>query len=416
MRAWSVSGKTSLRFKLEGMSNGKNWEARIFIRSLFIWLPLFSFAQQKKDTVEVYGFILTDAGYNFNTIDPDWFDVMRPTKLPKYRNQFGTSGNYFISVRQTRLGVRSSTQTKWGELKTQFDFDLFGFGKDVGQTTIHLVNGFAQLGKFIAGQTPSTFMDTEVFPVTLDYWGPSSRIFFLNIQFRYTPVYTKKERLAIALERPGATADGTDYSNSIDIQHVKPRLPLPNLVMHYRRNWSWGHTQVAGIVKYLEWKDVSDTAVYKLSGKDIGWGITLSTVINATKRLKFKLQGELGEGSENYMADPSPDIALEANPGNTAMPAKGKALPAWGFLSFIEYEWTEKLKSSMGYSMIHIQNANLQSPDAFRKGQYGLINFRYYPVENVQAGIEYQYGKRNNFSDGFSSAGNKIQCSFKFNF
>ena len=34
-----------------------------------------------------------------------------------------------------------------GELKTQFDFDFFGFGKDAGQTTIHLVNGFGQLGK-----------------------------------------------------------------------------------------------------------------------------------------------------------------------------------------------------------------------------------------------------------------------------
>ena len=64
-------------------------------------------------------------------------------------------------------------------------------------------------------------MDTEVFPVTLDYWGPSSRIFFLNIQLRYTPVYTDKERFAIAFERPGATADGTDYSNSVDIQQCE---------------------------------------------------------------------------------------------------------------------------------------------------------------------------------------------------
>ena len=390
--------------------------ANLFIRSLLILTPVISIAQEKNNSIEVYGFILTDGGYNFNSIDPDWFDVMRPTKLPKYKNQFGSSGNYFISVRQTRLGVRSSTQTKFGELKTQFDFDFFGFGKDVGQTTIHLVNGFAQLGKFIAGQTPSTFMDTDVFPVTLDYWGPSSRIFFLNIQLRYTPVYTEKQRFAIALERPGATADGTDYSNSVDIQHVKPRLPLPNLVAHYRHIFNWGHVQVAGIAKSIQWKDISDTSQYDLSGSDIGWGFNISTVINAGSRIKFKIQGEYGEGCENYIADPSPDVGLETNPGNTIKPVKGKALPVWGFLSFAEYEWTPELKSSIGYSMLTIRNSDLQAPDAFRQGQYGLINFRYYPVQNVMMGIEYQYGRRDNFYDGFHSMGNKIQFAFKYNF
>jgi hypothetical protein len=398
------------------MSRGKICRYKLFLQSLIILFPVFSFAQISKSSFEVYGFILTEGGYNFNTIDPDWFDVMRPTKLPKYKDQFGPPGNFFFSVRQTRFGVKSSTRTSLGELKTQFDFDLFGFGKDIGQTTIHLVNGFGQLGKFLAGQTPSTFMDTEVFPVTLDYWGPSSRIFFLNIQLRYTPVFNDKERFAIALERPGSTADGTDYSNSIDIRHVKPHLPLPNLATHYRRNWNWGYTQIAALAKFVEWKDISDTSVYNLSGRDFGWGINLSTVIKAGERLRFKLQGEVGEGFQNYMADPSPDVALESDPGNTLTPVKGKALPAWGFFSFIEVDWTPKLRSSMGYSMITSRNSDLQAPDAFRKGQYGLFNLRCYPVDNVMVGIEYQYGKRNNFSDGFSSNANKIHCSFKFNF
>jgi len=402
--------------QLNKMINETRFIKRLLLPLLIVFLPLLNFAQSVENSFELYGYIQTDGGYNFNSIDPDWFDVMRPTKLPKYKNQFGPSGNFFISVRQTRFGVRSSSNTKLGMLKTQFDFDLFGFGKDAGQTTIHLVNGFGQLGKILAGQTPSTFMDTEVFPVTLDYWGPSSRIFFLNIQLRYTPINTEKERFAIALERPGATADGTDYSNSVDIQNVKPHLPLPNIVSHYRHNWNWGHTQVGGIVKNIGWKDVSDTSVYKLSGNDIGWGINLSTVINAGKKLKFKLQGETGEGFQNYTADPSPDIALQSNPGNTSAPVKGKVLPLWGFFSFAEMKWNEKLQSSFGYSMMTITNSDLQSPDAFKRGKYGLINVRYYPVDNVMMGIEYQYGKRENFSDGFYSYANKIQFSLKFNF
>ena len=400
-------------------SNGMIKEINIrtlFIRLSFILFPIFCFSQDKLGDVELYGFILTDGGYNFSSIDPDWFDVMRPTKLPKYKNEFGPSGNYFFSVRQTRFGIKSNTQTKLGLLKTQFDFDLFGFGKDAGQTTIHLVNGFGQLGKFLAGQAPSTYMDTEVFPVTLDYWGPSSRIFFLNIQVRYTPVYTEKERFAIALERPGATADGSDYSNSVDIQHIKPRLPLPNLTTHYRRAINWGYIQIGGILKAIQWKDMSDTSAYDLSGKDIGWGVNFSTVINAGEKLKFKLQGETGEGCENYLADPSPDIALEKNAGDVLRPVKGKALPVWGFFSFAEIKWNEKIQTSIGYSMVQIKNSDLQSPDAFRQGQYGLVNLRYYPVNNVSAGIEYQYGRRENFNDEFFSRASKIQFSFKFSF
>jgi hypothetical protein len=389
---------------------------KVFVLSLIILLPAFSFAQTGKTSIELYGYIQTDGGYNFNSIDPDWFDVMRPTRLPKYTNEYGPSGNIFLSIRQTRFGVKSTTQTTLGELKTQFDIDFFGFGKYVGQTTFHVVNAFGQLGKFIAGQTPSTFMDTEVFPVTLDYWGPSSRIFFLNIQLRYTPISNSKERFAVALERPGATADGTDYASSIDLSHVKPRLPLPNFATYYRHNWKWGYTQIAALVKYLQWKQTPDTLLYDLSGSDLGWGINLSTVINAGDHLKFKIQGEYGEGYENYIADISPDVALESNPGNTTSPAKGKALPAWGFFSFVEVGWTPKLKSSIGYSILNIQNTDLQAADAFRRGQYALINFRYYPFNNAMIGIEYQYGKRNNFSDGFVSTGNKIQCTFKFNF
>jgi hypothetical protein len=394
------------------MANKMNLKCQLF-RTLLLVPALIS--SQTTSYFEVYGYIQSDAGYNINSIDPNWFDVMRPTKLPKFAGEFGPDGNYFISIRQTRLGVKTSSPTSLGEFKTQFDFDLFGFGRDVGQTTIHLVNGFGQLGKFLAGQTPSAFMDTDVFPVTLDYWGPTSRIFFLNIQLRYTPVFTETERFAIALERPGATRDG-DYSNSIDIGNVRPHLPLPNLTAHYRHSGSWGHVQVSGIAKCIQWKDISDSDPYDLGGGDIGWGINVSTIIRSGKRLRFKIQGEYGEGIQNYTADPSPDVALQSNLGNASTPVKGKALPLWGFFTFSEIDWTAKLRSSVGYSMLIVKNTDLQLPDAYRKGQYGLANLRYYPADNILIGIEFQYGRRDNFSDGFHSTANKIQCTFKFSF
>jgi hypothetical protein len=99
-----------------------------------------------------------------------------------------------------------------------------------------------------------------------------------------------------------------------------------------------------------------------------------------------------------------------------AKPIKGKALPAWGFFAFMEINWLKNLSSSIGYSMLTINNTDLQVPDAFHKGQYGLMNIRWYPVTAVLLGMENQYGRCDNFNNGYCSVGNKIQCSFEYNF
>jgi hypothetical protein len=66
--------------------------------------------------------------------------------------------------------------------------------------------------------------------------------------------------------------------------------------------------------------------------------------------------------------------------------------------------------------MLKIDNSDLQSVAAFKRGQYGLINLRYEPLINLIIAAEYQYGRRDNFSDGFHSNGNKIQFSFEYLF
>jgi len=184
--------------------------------------------EEKKKTMEIYGFIMMDAGYNFDQIHPDWFDVVRPTKLPSFQNQYGTDGNFFFSVRQTRLGFKNYFETPLGELKTHFEFEMFGTGVDAGQTTIRLRHAYAELGKFGAGQYWSPFMDIDVFPNTVEYWGPTGMAFFRNVQVRYMPIQGDS-RLTIALERPGASADQGEFAGRIELASVKPRFPLPDL-------------------------------------------------------------------------------------------------------------------------------------------------------------------------------------------
>lgn len=381
--------------------------------ALLLGTGIATAADESGTTVDLYGFAMLDTGYEVNQSHPDWYDVLRPTKLPSFENEFGADGNYYASVRQSRLGVKSSTPTKFGPLKTIFEFELFGTGSDAGQTTFRLRHAWGELGHFGAGQTNSLFMDGDVFPNSIEYWGPNGMVFFRNIQLRWTPIQGDT-RLAFALERPGASADGGQYSDRVELQNVKAHFPLPDLSGQFRTGGDWGHVQIAGILRYMEWEDTLDDP-FDLSGDATGWGINLSANFNLGKTV-LRLQAVYGEGVENYMNDAPADLGVKNNFSDPVRPIEGELLPVLGLVAFLDINWSEKLTSTIGYSMLDIENSDGQAPSAFKRGDYALANVLFYPAKNVMFGPEVQWGRRENFSDGFSSDDVRIQFSVKYNF
>src|SRR4051812_7237342 len=283
--------------------------------------PLSVAAAQKsgsQSSINVYGFVMLDAGYNFDQIQPDWYDVVRTTKLPSFKNQYAPDGNTFFGVRQTRLGVKGSVPTPLGDLKTTFEFELFGTGVDAGQTTFRLRHAYGELGHFGAGQTWSPFMDIDVFPNSLEYWGPAGMVFFRNMQVRWMPIQGDT-RMTVALERPGASADQGSYAGRIELQDVKPRFPYPDLSAEYHYGQKWGYVELAGMLRRIEWKDQGGDA-FDLTGNATGWGLNLSSNVNMGKTSVLRLQAVYGEGIENYMNDAPADVGIENNPGNAIAP------------------------------------------------------------------------------------------------
>jgi len=369
---------------------------------------------QAKPSLEIYGFAMLDIGHDFKQIDPDWFDTMRVTKLPSVANQFGEDHNTFAGVRQSRLGVRSSTPTSLGALKTTFEFELFGTGVDAGQTTFRLRHAYGELGQFGAGQYWSPFMDPDVFPNSLEYWGPTGMVFFRNVQVRWMPLKGQNE-VTLAVERPGASGDPGTLGDRIELQNIKGRFPLPDFSGSYKRSEKWGYVRVAGMLREIKWDDLLQDQ-FELSGSATGWGLNFSSNLNATKNDVVRLQLVVGSGIQNYMNDSPVDVGIEANPGNAVTPIVGKPIPIIGLVAFVDHKWNDSYSSTFGYSFQDNDNTNGQTPDAFRRGNYALGNLLYYPVPNVMVGGELQWGRRENFSDGFHSDGFKLQFSFKYNF
>ena len=368
-----------------------------------------------ESTFQIYGFAMLDAGYQFKQNHPDWFDVLRVTKLPSFKNEFAPDGKVFYGVRQTRLGVKSSTPTKYGELKTQFEFELFGTGVDAGQTTFRLRHAYGELGPIGAGQYWSPFMDIDVFPNSLEYWGPTGMVFFRNVQVRWMPM-KGKNAITVALERPGASGDQGRFADRIELQGVKPKFDLPDLSGNVRFTRSWGYFQAAGMLRRIKWVDTLDDAV------DLGGQVT-SAGVNLTSNLKFskndtgRFAFTYGKGIENYMNDSPVDVGIELNPGGgPRRPIRGVALPITAMVAFLDHNWNKRFSSSVGYSYQSIDNSNGQAANAFHRGHYALGNLLFYPYDNVMIGGELQWGQRENFLDGFKSNDVRIQFSFKYNF
>jgi len=372
-------------------------------------------ATSAKPTFDIYGFAMLDMGHNFTQIHPDWFDTLRLTKLPSFKDQYGADNSTFYGVRQSRLGFKSSTPTDLGELKTIFEFELFGTGVDAGQTTFRLRHAWGELGQFGAGQYWSPFTDPDAFPNSLEYWGPTGLAWYRNVQIRWTPVSDEHKTFMVALERPGASGDGGVYADRVELQNIKPRFPVPDFSAAFKEMASWGYIRIAGQLRYIKWDDtLADN--FNLSGSATGWGVNLSSNVNAGKHDVLRLAFVSGAGIQNSMNDSPVDIGIKLQPGNTVTPVTGEAIPIEALSLFLDHSWNDKTTTAVGYSMQNNHNTDGQAPDAFHIGHYMLGNVLYSPVKNAMFGGEFQWGRRENNSDGFHSDGVKVQFSFKYNF
>jgi glutaminase A len=371
-------------------------------------------AAPSKASMEIYGFAMLDIGHDFKSINPNWSDTLRVTRLPSFEGQFGEDDNTFAGVRQSRLGVRTTVPTDAGDLKTTFEFELFGTGVDEGQTTFRLRHAYGELGNFGAGQYWSPFMDIDVFPNTLEYWGPTGMVFFRNVHVRYMPTRGRHES-TIALERPGASGDQGVYSDRVELDGIRARFPVPDFSGSYKYTGDWGYLRAAGMLRYIKWDDTLDDQ-FDLAGDATGWGINLSSNWKLTKSSVLRFQYVFGEGIQNYMNDSPVDIGIVNNFSDPVRPIVGEPIPMTGAVLFLDHQWSDRFSSSIGYSRQDQDNLEGQAPDAFREGQYALGNLLYYPAPNVMFGGELQWGRRQNFSDGFESDGFKVQFSFKYNF
>ena len=376
---------------------------------------------ERKLSAKVYGFAQADAIYDFKRVDPDWEDTLRVSTIPVQSGAYGNDGDFLFSVRQSRLGIKGN----YGEDVTFWlEGELFGVGSDQGQTTFRLRQAWATYKEFGMGQTWSNFMDIDIFPNTIDYWGPTGMVFYRNQQARYTfPL--GDDVFAISLEDPSTALTVGEFRNTSNCDLPNPPEDcestdstaaevfqsynnVPDLTARYRHNGDFGHVQAAGIVRKLGFERL-DTGS---KDYEIGWGINTSAGINTWGADQLKLQVAYGKGIGNYMNDGGVDIA----PDSADITIAGaETVPLWGISTYYDHFWNERWSTSLGWSMTDLDTTDGQGGNEFKQGQIAQINLLHYPVDHVLLGTEFIWGQREDV-DGSTGSDYRIQFSLKVDF
>lgn len=381
------------------------------------WAPVVSVGTRAEDgapdadkaRVEFYGQAMLDAIYDFKRMNPDWNATLRPSQIPIIcpgSPGCGKDGTTVLSVRQSSLGFKSFIPTSYGEIKTDLSFDLFGSN---GSTQIHWLNAWAELGMYGAGQTYSNFMDIDVFPSTIDYWGPSGMVFVRNPQLRISPYDKDGLRMAFSLEAPNSAID-TGRVNRIDPAlgaSITGWNRAPDAVASLRLDRDWGHVRSAAIVRQVGFQNPA-APDGDPSGTRTGYGLNLSGALNAfgKDRLSWQLVG--GKAIASYMNDGGVDLAPGAN-------LRAETVTSVGWLVFYNHYWSDQWSSSIGYSEHRQNNTGGQLATAFQKGSYSSVNLLYALQKNVLIGSEFVWGRLENKA-GLAADDYRLQFSTKVTF
>jgi hypothetical protein len=368
---------------------------------------------QDTKSFEIYGFAQADYIQDFKRVDPAWQDTLRPSKIPTTDGLYGSDGQAILSIKQSRFGVRGTSELGGQKAEFKFEFDLFGTGVDAGQTTMRVRHVYGAWGDWLAGQTNTLFMDIDIFPNVVDYWGPNGMVFVRTPQIRWTPIRSGDNTFAFAIEKPGNDIDVGQFSRFEDqgLANFQANNELPDITAQYRMVQGWGHLQIAGILRKLGLENTINPANI-VKRDDTGWGVDVTASIKVGEKDKVLLGFVTGAGIATFMNDGGVDMApTTPNPAT----ADAKAVDLTGVSAYFDHYWNSKWSSSIGYSYDEVDNLNGQAGSAFKKGDYFSANILHTPAENILIGAELLWGKREDFN-GNSGNDSRIQFSLKYSF
>lgn len=323
--------------------------------------------------ISIYGFVRAEAFYDS---DFQQGDLTRTNRIGE--PGFATDGSFDTSVRVSRFGIRTSTETDIGAIGTQLEYDLFGSGgDDSGSPNLRLRHANVTIGDtWLIGQFWTNFMPLSHYPRTADFNGPVGITFARVPQIRYS-----------------GGVGNLDYSLSIEESNGTSDDPVFTAAAAYSGDrWS---ARVAGLTgRADDGADSVSTNGITVSGSVEPWDGGLISATYVT-----------GDGIGDLLIG-----------GGDAV-VGGEANGADGYTLELRQQVGERWNFGIAYGR---EDYDLGTTPAggtidFTELETIHVNAFYQPVDRLTIGLEYIHGERTT-SAGASFDADRVGASITYSF
>lgn len=308
-----------------------------------------------------------------------------------------------LTANQSRLNFDLRENFPYGQFRAFIEADFVGAGD-----TFRLRHAFGQFRQLLAGQTWSTFMDTESSPEEVDFEGINGRLNSRRTQLRYFPSIGREWDLAVSIEDPKVTiGDGEGLSQIPDVvASIKRQVRVPLI----DRTW---HLKGAALVRNLRARPDSDPSLKESAS---GWGLSLSGRTPVTywnEQDSLMMQVNYGSAYSSYVSDLQ-SIEL---PDASFNPVTGEleTLTAFAWYAAFQHWWKDRLRSNLVISRVKVDNDSFAAADAYDSTWRVTGNLIWSPIARMNVGAELLWGQRENF-DGASGNATQFQFALKYIF
>jgi hypothetical protein len=312
-----------------------------------------------------------------------------------------------FGARESRLFVKTSTPTAWGDLATYLEGDFYGAD---GNESVSNSNGprlrhaYGSLGHLLAGQTWTNFMYVPSLTETLDFGGPVGQIFNRQAQVRWTQAFEGGSSIArgqwsVALENPESvvTVPG-GASFRADDDHV------PDVTGQVVFDTSRGKVAVSGVLRQIR----ADSKSPGVIDQRVGGALSVAGVIPSVGKDDFRFVATAGNAIGRYSDGFFQDGVVDAG-GSIRLPRQ------WGWYAGYRHFWKPDLRSNLVLSSASQSNPAGTPGSANRSAHSAHANLIWSPVANTDLGVEYIHADRET-EDGLKGHLNRFQASAKYAF
>jgi hypothetical protein len=350
---------------------------------------------------KVGGFVRTAIVFNQDVLEiPDRFIV---GSIPVGSSDDQNAAQSSITANQSRLNFDYRESTSAGILRAFIEGDFTGDGN-----TFRLRHAFGQWDRVLAGQTWSAFVDTNATPEGVDFEGLNARINVRQSQVRFSPRFGENFSLELSLEDPNP-----QIQNGSGITRIPDIVVAGRFQPHNRL-----HLKAALLGRQIRGQEAvpSGSNTDGNVDKQYAWGFSLSGSFNTPYfdyRDKFLFQLNKGNGIGRYVND----LNSIGNYDGIFNLATGdlQLFNVFATYGSLQHWWGNTSRSNFTLGLVDVNNPGFVEGDAYKRTIRASANFMWNPIANVDTGIEYLWGQREN-KDGERGDAQQIQMMIRYMF